>query len=230
MVMARRGMLGLLAATAGTLALGSCGNTDKLRYRMKLEVETPQGLRTGNAVREVSHFKPWPIPSIGESRQQWRVKGEAVMVDLSGGKILFAVLSGEDGNVDFGGWSVWWLFRQIGGQQIELWPASPVTNAPRISAPRPMLVTFSDIADPASVKLVDPADLAASFGPGVKLKRITVEITDDPVTSGIEKRLGWLEGVGRQRGTLIPDPPRLLKNARPIDLLAPSDFTTELYK
>ena len=54
----------------------------------------------------------------------------------------------------------------------------------------PMLVTFTDIDDPSSVQRVDPANLAASFGPGVTLKRITVEVTKDPVTTGIEKRLG----------------------------------------
>jgi hypothetical protein len=55
-----------------------------------------------------------------------------------------------------------------------------------------MLVTFTDIDDPKSVQRVDPANLAASFGPGIRLKRITVEVTDDDVTTGIEKRLRWL--------------------------------------
>lgn len=191
----RRRMIGVLAVTVGALALGGCGDTDRLRYRMTVEVETPQGTRSGSAVREVSHFVPWPIPSIGESREQWRVKGEAVAVDLQDGKTLFAVLSGEKGDPNFSGGGVWWLFRQIRGRQIELWPNAPVTNAPRVKDPRPLLVTFTDIADPASVRRVDPADLAASFGPGVRLKRITVSITDDPVTTGIEKRLRWLPRV-----------------------------------
>jgi hypothetical protein len=29
---------------------------------------------------------------------------------------------------------------------------------------------------------VSPYDLAASFGPGVELKRVTLELTDDPIT------------------------------------------------
>jgi hypothetical protein len=52
-----------------------------------------------------------------------------------------------------------------------------------------MMVTFGDLADPTSVAEVDPDDLAATFGEGVKLKRLTVELTDDPVTTGIEERL-----------------------------------------
>ena len=55
-----------------------------------------------------------------------------------------------------------------------------------------MLVAFGDEADPTSVARVGPDDLAANFGEGVTLKRITVELTNDPVTTGIEERLGWL--------------------------------------
>ena len=58
----------------------------------------------------------------------------------------------------------------------------------------PMLVTFADINDPASVKKVDPDDLAASFGAGYLLKSITLEITDEKVTEGVvEAVLGWME-------------------------------------
>ena len=57
----------------------------------------------------------------------------------------------------------------------------------------PMLVTFSDINDPKSVKLVKPDDLASIFGPGYSLKSITLEITDEAVTEGkVEALLGWL--------------------------------------
>ncbi len=55
-----------------------------------------------------------------------------------------------------------------------------------------MLVTFGDLDDPTSVEEVDPDDLGATFGEGNSLRRITVQITDDPVTTGIEKRLEWL--------------------------------------
>ena len=52
----------------------------------------------------------------------------------------------------------------------------------------PMLVRFRDIDDPKSVEEVDPEDLAKSFGPGVKLARVTIEMTRDPVTKGIKKQ------------------------------------------
>ena len=66
----------------------------------------------------------------------------------------------------------------------------------------PLLVRFRDINDPKTVERVDPNDLAASFGPGVYLKRATVEITRDPVTTGIVKRLSWLAPL-RSRGASL---------------------------
>ena len=55
----------------------------------------------------------------------------------------------------------------------------------------PLLVTFTDLADPTTVRRVDPDDLAATFGPGVALKRVTLEITDEAVTEGeVEAVLG----------------------------------------
>lgn len=55
-----------------------------------------------------------------------------------------------------------------------------------------MLVRFRDILDPMTVEEVDPSDLAASFGPGNALRRITVEIIKDPLTRTIGERLPWL--------------------------------------
>lgn len=47
------------------------------------------------------------------------------------------------------------------------------------------------------MRKVDPANLAAAFGPGVSLKRVMLEITDEAVTEGeVEKVLDWLDTVG----------------------------------
>lgn len=68
----------------------------------------------------------------------------------------------------------------------------------RVIDPRhcPALVTFPDINDPVTVTKVDPDNLAATFGPGVSLKRITLELTDEPVTEAkIESVLGVVLGL-----------------------------------
>ena len=71
----------------------------------------------------------------------------------------------------------------------------PRTLPPRNGRPPmqawPMFVSFGDPKDPKSVREVSPESIGVS--------RITIEITDEDVTTGIEKRLGWLpEYYGRQ--------------------------------
>lgn len=215
-MMARRGVLGIL--TGGAVALlGGCGliwGSDRLRQKITVEVETPDGPRTGRSVveTEVREGKSWGDAS-GTS---FHLKGEAVAIDLPGGRTLFALLCGADGTQgDATGYQTRLLYevlRAIGPSG----PAGDVSHMDvmqaraaaqdaevKLDLPQwlyPLLVTFTDIDDPSSVQRVDPANLAASFGPGIRLKRITVEVTDDDVTTGIEKRLRWLPA---QKGALL---------------------------
>ncbi|WP_188062534.1 hypothetical protein [Sphingobium sp. KCTC 72723] len=203
--MARRTLLGLFANGTATLLAG-CGSifpSDRLRQKITVEVETPSGLGTGSSVveTEVHKGKSW-----GDvSGIQYKLGGEAVAVDLPDGRTLFALLRGADGAAG-----------DAAAYQVHLIPdalrAGAVANANivvegrdlmtvrekakrarvRLDLPPkfyPLLVAFRDIKDATSVERVDPVNLAVTFGPGVKLKRISVEITDVAVTTGIEKRL-----------------------------------------
>lgn len=180
------------------------------RYRLTVEVETPEGLRTGSSVIEVQQ-------SIGRTTMDGfgeqvflRTRGEAVAVDLPDGRTLYALLR-SGGDVEWAARVIPFLspdaeddnplddFLQLKGKKDLPRTFPPVAWIKERSA-YPMMVTFGDEADPASVAEVDPDNLAATFGEGVKLKRITAELTDDPVTTGIEDRLGWLPEV---RGALV---------------------------
>ncbi len=200
----RRALLNGIFAT-GALTLGGCGRTTKTNYRMSIEVTTPHGLCSGSSVREVANHAPFelPFPSIAEDRPSWRVRGEAVMVDLPDGQVLFGLLSSGDGVRDYASREIWFIRRELNRDSFVLWPDPPRTTRPVIFDPLPMLVRFRDIADPTTVEKVDPNDLAASFGVGVKLRQITVKMTNDVVTAGIEKRLEWLSNV---RGSLVHIP------------------------
>jgi hypothetical protein len=64
----------------------------------------------------------------------------------------------------------------------------PVADAPLKSLP--MLARLSDPLDPATAERVDPSNLAATFGSGVRLVRVTAQITNDPLAPPtIENRL-----------------------------------------
>jgi hypothetical protein len=66
----------------------------------------------------------------------------------------------------------------------------------------PRFGRFLDINDPLTLVPVSPYDLAASFGPGVELKRATLQLTDDPVTPPPENWPQWLKEKGQMRGKL----------------------------
>lgn len=75
----------------------------------------------------------------------------------------------------------------------------------------PALVRFRDERDPNTVEFVDPANLAASFGPGVNLRSVTVQITKEPISPPqIKARLPWLTlttGAIKRQTEITPSPP-----------------------
>ena len=213
--MTLRHVLAPLILCLAALALSGCSRSETFRYRLTVEVETPKGLRSGSSVLEVD------VSETGENSITFPeargistdVRGEAVAVDLPHGKVLFALLRSQESADAAAGWPIDALkpLRPRGdydyvrmvramkdmGELAVLPRMLPLAGQRQERSGYPMLVTFRDIDDPTSVELVDPDDLAATFGEGVSLKRITVQITDDPVTTGIEKRLGWLTGPRR---------------------------------
>jgi len=193
----RAGWVGVAAALA--LVLGGCSGMfpNTYRFRMIVEVDTPGGVRRGSAVYEVKAANLTKIlPE--EASRDWSVKGEAVAVDLPGGHTLFALLKTTNGmRSDLATMSMAALDPAFNNDIVE--SADRIAKRTGIRSPAPvaasdypMLVTFADIADPRSVVAVDPANLAASFGPGVRLRGITVEVTDEAVTMGLANSLTWL--------------------------------------
>lgn len=191
-----RWMIALVAA----LAVAACGTKqDSFRYRLTVEVETPEGLRTGSSVIEVdvsqTGEKAW---ATSEARGlRFKVRGEAVAVDLPTGQVLFALLSREDSPDRAAGLPYAALDPpDFEGEFDYIKKTRALEHIDRVGVvPReayPMMATFSNLTDPSSVERVNPDDLAASFGEGVALKRITVQMTDDPVTTSITRRLPWL--------------------------------------
>lgn len=229
-MMNRRKVAKMMLAGSVLAILSACGSSaaggsyPTYRYRLTVEVDTPEGLRTGSSVIEVTTrlAGPYSIPNPGQVLHSSR--GEAVSVDLGRRGILFALLRSEMAE----GWTHNLMFllappvpRSVnrglpnssdldfdmrmkatlaltGARVIprdfaefpESWrePGNPPTGWP-------MMVRFRNLASPKSVEKVNPDDLSASFGAGVKLRRITAERTDDPVTSGILARLPWLDSA-----------------------------------
>jgi hypothetical protein len=168
------------------------------RQKLTITVDTPAGEVWGSSVSAVSWRKQWVRwDGMGWT---WDLTGEAVVVEVTPGRYLFALLKGA-GTTEYMG-SVaaasiaeregrvldQALFSEVQGRRNR---ARGVIKVPEYQYP--MLVTFDDITKPETVREVDPEDLAAVFGEGVRLKAVTLEITREAVTEGrVEGVLGWL--------------------------------------
>jgi hypothetical protein len=184
------------------------------RQKMTVTVETPAGEVSGSSVSEVSWRKHWiQTDGVGWS---YDLTGEAVVVEVAPGRFLFALLTGagtteymgtvaaasitgREGRVIDGA-----LFGEVQGRRGR---AAGVITVPEVQYP--MLVTFGDIAKPETVREVDPEDLSAVFGEGVRLKAVTLEITEEPVTEGVVVALpfwGFLKEQVTFSGLHFADP------------------------
>jgi len=86
-------MLGMLAGGAVAL-LSGCGlfGNPSYRFKMTVDVETPEGLKTGSSVYEVETTGSRDLVAGGKG-SRFMFRGEAVAVDLPDGRTLFALLS-----------------------------------------------------------------------------------------------------------------------------------------
>ena len=170
------------------------------KYRLTVEVETPDGIKSASGVMAVH-------PDRSYSRGgQTRTNGDAVFVDLGGGKNVLALLAHIDQSVEFDGMNYVALRAyNVAGRKVSFNDMTRMTGAvPLTGALIPVLVTFISPDDPATARAVPPDDLEAALGNGFRLHGISAEVVPnglwpldfggplgEPVTRGIEAKLPW---------------------------------------
>jgi hypothetical protein len=187
------------------------------RYRLTVEVEVDGKVHSGSSVLQVSaRQQPNVFPEAGALT--W-LNGEAVFVDLGRAGNIVAILALGPKGQDVDGpeelaikaFNVPRPNRPL-GQYIDIAGMTGQRELPR--SLMPTLVTFSDLSDPRSAKVVYATEtyeirnakggfermgrrvavdaFEETFGEGVRLRRAWIELTNDPVTRGIEAKLLWL--------------------------------------
>ena len=173
------------------------------KYRLTIEIETAQGLKTASGV-----FAVHPNRSYGGSGSAGtQTKGDALVVDLDNSKSL-VVLIAEGGNpLDIDGMN-YIAMRAINaatGKRVQFRELkSLVASAPVADELMPVMLAFADINDPSSARAIKPDQFSAAFDAQTKLRSLTIATLPpgwwpadfggalgEPMTRGIENRLPW---------------------------------------
>jgi hypothetical protein len=209
-------VLGLGVIIGLPLFFGEHFDTDKKwswRYRLTIEVNTPEGIKTGSSVRQIDvvkrlfHSETVTGYKTGKPVEKkhynfdTKITGESVVVDMGKRGVLFSTIDWDSYN------EVLKSFDIPVFDALDNLPSRGKADLPLNSYP--MMVTFTDIDDPKTVQIVLQTgyctwpsyrdkecpvndgpyiiqnNLEKYFGKGVSIKSVTVEITDDPLTQGI---------------------------------------------
>jgi len=186
------------------------GDATTWRYKLTLNVSTPDGVKSASSVVEI---KSEVSGSFWKTGVADHVNGEALYLDLGRGRRpLVALLIRPTElrrwrtNTRWGEESPSGVLRYLMGISHKPnynYQTDFLDEIRRMKSnkgiyqvePRdlPDIVTFADVADPNSVMVVDVEHLDATLGPGVAWQSITIQIVDEPVTKGILEKLPWLK-------------------------------------
>ncbi|MGH1404919.1 MAG: hypothetical protein ACRBDL_11840, partial [Alphaproteobacteria bacterium] len=154
----------------------------KWNYRITVEIETPEGVKTGSAVRQVQARLNLPKLNPDVADVLYNVMGEAVVIDLGERGTVFALIGWGSYEEVF---SAFPYSKRDSIEFLNYYKNLKKDKKAELSHDHAKLVTFTDMSDPLSVKLVkgwkfnkktqkhDPVDdFEALFGAGVKLKSV----------------------------------------------------------
>ncbi len=194
------GPVGLLAA----LVIGDQIriNRPAHKYRLTMQVDTPDGVKSASHVVSVHPYRGYQPGGKVTSR------GDAVVVDLGGGRNLAALMLHDDkGSADFDGANfVAMRAYQAAGRKIAFRDVSSQTGAVPVTGElMPVLASFTNPRDASTMRRMQPDDLS-SLGAGTRLRSIMVEAVPnglwpidfggslgEPVTRGVTTKLPWAD-------------------------------------
>jgi hypothetical protein len=189
--------------------------TCTFRYKLTAEVMTPEGLKTGSSVIEVSYQRGGDFG--GGPHANVSLIGEAVYIDLGQGKNLFVTMTttasgreipffrsynGYDFTASKGAMNpfmiplnVFHLIWRYGEERELCRTLSLIPNdvdQEVVLTNLPTLLSFWDRHDPNAKSVVEPTNIAKTFGAGYTLTRVLIVPTREPFSPQIEKVLDWL--------------------------------------
>lgn len=187
------------------------------RYKTTIIIETPEGEKTGSAVRETTV----DFAVCMGCTPKVSTKGEAAFVDLGKRGKVFEVMGADPHMVVFSSFpgppgltgEGQKYYSTLKNAKVSLNTGNLQYN---MFTQYPIMVTFKDTKNPKSIELVYQSEAVRVqgqahfdfkitnnfeqvFGKGVTLKDVQVEMTDEPVKFEIQGFLPWLPKYYNQR-------------------------------
>ncbi|MCA1473698.1 hypothetical protein [Bradyrhizobium sp. NBAIM08] len=199
------GLLGLLALLVGGDQIRI--NRPDHKYRLTVEVTTPAGIKTGSAILAV-------VPDRNYNRSgRTTTRGEAVFVDLGQGKNIVVLLAHQQGaklDLDDINYVALRAYGAARGNRVSFKDMSRQSGVVPVQGELiPALVSFGDLGDPNTARLVASDKAEAILGEGYAIRGFSAEVVPngfwpidfggvlgEPVTRGIEAKLPWLTAPG----------------------------------
>lgn len=175
--------------------------TYSYRYRITVEVNTTDGMKSGSSVLEVTtiQFPSWL--TLGNNNFETTTRGEAVFVDLGNGRNLVSLLAlgpnAEDGAHRFFAPRSYLGVAGSSTGDIQ-WSKQLSTMSGRrkfAGDADPTLVTFGSLADPSAVQVVPFGNPQTILGPDVRSVHAWIDLTADPVTDRLIGKLPWISNA-----------------------------------
>jgi len=183
------------------------------KYRLTLDIETPEGRKSASGVMAVHPDRSYT------RRGQTRTLGDAIFVDLGQGKNLVALLAHLDNRLvlDDMNYVALRAYLAATGKRVPFSEISRLTGTVPVKGELiPVLVAFADPAAPGTARVVRPEDAEAVLGKGYRIEGISVEVVrngywpldfggplGEPVTRGIQAKLPWLDVTGDSAATAL---------------------------
>ncbi|MFT3998057.1 MAG: hypothetical protein QM667_11690 [Asticcacaulis sp.] len=185
--MTRRALSGLFPFLGmGALGMSGCAKKrhPNYHYKLTLNFESEGHIYSGSSVVEVKSLEGQTIGN-GNVYQE-KLKGEGVLVDFGGGKVILSLLE----------WNLNGGSSRTLTSKIDIYQLVALREARALTIEQlPVMITFDDVGNPASYRIIEVNKETGEVLPGIKFVSAVIEITDEHATFVIEKKIPALKSV-----------------------------------
>lgn len=193
----------------GVIAVGLVGgdqirlNRPDHKYRLTIEIETPQGVTSASGVLAVHPNRGYS----GSGSAMTKTRGDALVLDGGRGKGLVVLLAQDGRPLDLDGMNYIGMraLNDGTGRRVQFRELKAINEVVEVKgALVPVMLAFADLKDPSSARVVKPEALETAFGAGTRLRRVSVQplppgwwpidfggALGEPVTRRIDRNLPW---------------------------------------